>query len=827
MGNSLIYRFLSRFVDIRPGEERLALAFFLYFFLITFPFHIIKPIRSALLLDSLGERYLPLAYLLAALFTGFVVALHTKIQSRISMALLSRTSLQFFSLTAVLFWALQLREDKVWIPLAFWVWTNILVVMLMAHFWLTVHTVMNPREYRRLVGFFVSGGILGGTLGGLVTRLLAKTALADHLLLISSGLLFSGIFVINVILELSKKRLSSPSQTGRPLAPPRAETPKIGFRESFNTVRDNHYLVLVAGIVMLTMIVSTLIDFQYNSVVHDSYQGRQDLTAFFGLFNACLMVFAFLLNLLLTSNIIKNFGIRLTLLFYPVVLLLGSIGIGITPLLGFGLFLKGSDKSLSYSLNQSVREILYIPLDPQVKNRAKVFIDTFLNRLAKAIGSLILMALLYFSLGLHYISLISCVLILVWILLNLQVSREYVNTVKQNIKLKWSRADKTVRDTLDLDYTKMVFDTLESRDRSAVLYAMHMYDLLQQDRLNPELKRLISQKTDELQAASLSDMFNAGGATWFPDWDDELSREALRSDIKEIMSLDAYQQILQWHTEHVMEASRKTEIEKMEIAKVIGMMEPGDRMVETLRPLLNDDSPEVARYAIESAAKLKMTEHIPAIIHRLGHPLNQEDAISALSKFGAEAVPPMKEYLEDPHKPVELKQALIAALARIGSREATQVLTRELEGTSGALDSEIIDALDKIRSEDPQFQVAMKIMKRKAVALTKSYCQGFLLLQSLKSGKKEEARRISLQKRQAADFMNIFKLLGLVYPHEDIRKAYQNLKTGTAHSVSYAVELLDNTLKKDMRDMILPLVEDISAPEREKRFQQLLKMPEE
>jgi len=656
-----------------------------------------------------------------------------------------------------------------------------------------------------------------------VTTLLAKTFLSNYLLLISAGLLFSCIFVIKIILELSKQRLLSSQKTESSPPPSSVDFQKVGFRESLNTIRRDRYLLLIAGIVMLTMIVSTLIDFQYNTVVYENIQGKQDLTAFFGLFNACLMVFAFLLNFLMTSNIIRNFGIRVALLLYPIVLLLGSIGIGLAPVLGFGLFLKGSDKSLSYSLNQSVREILYIPLHPSIKNQAKVFIDTFLNRCAKAIGSLILMVLIHFSLGMNAISLISCFLILVWMLLNLKVSREYVTTVKQNIKMKWGRADKAVTDILDIDYTKLVFDTLESKDRSSVLYAMHMYDLLQQDRLTPDIRRLISQKSDELQAISLSDMFSAEGATWFPDFGDELSQEALRANIDEIMSLEAYQQVMKLHSEHVMEASKKSEIEKMEIAKAIGMMDPDSGMVGMLGPLIYDDSPEVARYAIESAARLNISEHIPAIVHKLSHPLNQEDAVSALSKYGESAIPPLEKYLRDSHKPIELKSALVRALARISSRAAMDVLIGELERKTRSLDTEIIDALDKIRSENPLVSISPKSMKNKTLAAIRSYCQDFLKLQSLSSGNQDAENRISLQKQQAADFMNIFKLLGLFYPHEDIRKAYQNLKTGTRDSVAYAVEMLDNTLKKDLRDLILPLVEDLTPSEREKKFQQLLK----
>ena len=71
--------------------------------------------------------------------------------------------------------------------------------------------------------------------------------------------------------------------------------------------------------------------------------------------------------------------------------------------------------------------------------------------------------------------------------------------------------------------------------------------------------------------------------------------------------------------------------------------------------------------------------------------------------------------------------------------------------------------------------------------------------------------------------MNIFKLLGLYYPHGDLLKAYQNLKADTKHSVAFAIELLDNTLKKDIRDAILPLVEDISPAVRKRKFQQMIR----
>ncbi|MBP1767427.1 MAG: hypothetical protein H6P98_1542, partial [Candidatus Aminicenantes bacterium] len=76
-------------------------------------------------------------------------------------------------------------------------------------------------------------------------------------------------------------------------------------------------------------------------------------------------------------------------------------------------------------------------------------------------------------------------------------------------------------------------------------------------------------------------------------------------------------------------------------------------------------------------------------------------------------------------------------------------------------------------------------------------------------------------------FSDIFKLLGLYYPREEIRKAYQNIKTGTPNSIAYAIELLDNTLKRDIRDVIIPLVEDSSPAERQRALQKILKSTQE
>ena len=88
-----------------------------------------------------------------------------------------------------------------WLALIYWMWANLFVVALTTQFWFLVNDVFNPREAKRLIGFFGSGGILGGVAGNLLTGFLAKPETSHRLLLSrrlplasawsSSGLIFA------------------------------------------------------------------------------------------------------------------------------------------------------------------------------------------------------------------------------------------------------------------------------------------------------------------------------------------------------------------------------------------------------------------------------------------------------------------------------------------------------------------------------------------------------------------------------------------------------------------------------------------------------------
>ena len=826
MPKNRLYKVLSRVIELNPGEELLALLFFTYFFLITAPFWIIKPLRDAIYLDILSYRKLPVAYLLTAIIMGFVVAFHSKLQVKIQRHLLLILSLIFFLLTSLLFWWLFPKEQE-WIPLAFWVWTNMLVVVLVTQFWITINDVFNPREAKRMIGFMVSGGILGGIVGSEMAALMAKSRISNHLLLIACGMFFVCIFIIHYVFVLHRRRRSVFEKVKVDISKDigKGEGPlKVGFKDCFDTVRRDSYLKLLASMVTITWIVSTFIDFQFKGVIDINISGKDNLTFFFGHFYAGLMVFSFFLQLLMTSNIIKRYGVRLTLLLFSLLLLLGSLGIAVFASIFFAIFLKGSDKSISYSINQSVRELLYIPVSPELKNKAKIFIDMFLTRFAKGIGALILMVLVQIQIGIRFMSLVSALFILLWILLNIKVGREYVSTVKSKLERKWDRADKMVADKLDVDYTKLVFDTIESKNRSSVLYAMHLFDLIRQDKLTPELKKVISYKSDEIKASSLGILLEAEETTPIPETEGYINEEFLQKEIKEVMSLDVYQEIMKDYVEKIIsKEGKEAEIAKMEVAKALGMMDVHSPLTHALEDLLQEESPEVSRYAMESAARLKQRDYVSSIVHMLSSPLTREDASTALEKYGPKIIGTLSDYMGDSKEDIELRKELAKVVARIGSQEAVDFLSWELAEKKRDLDPELIDALDRIRSDHPDLQFQREIVKRKIAKEVKNFCTNLIDFYRVLTQEEKEQTEKLVPQDLTNSLANIFKLLGLIYTHEDIFRAYQNIKEETKDSTAYAVELLDNTLEKEIRDIILPLIENIPLEQRVKKCRSLLR----
>jgi AAA family ATP:ADP antiporter len=178
-------RFLIKFGDVRGREARAVLSFSAYFFLVTFTFYIIKPIKESFLIGFARPAWWPYADLATALLIGFVVALNARLLNRMPRRTYLTASLLFFVAGLFAFWYVFKHQTRAMTSLrpraiVFFLWPglhlpwplasspsvwDVFIAMSVTQFWIAVNDVFDPHQAKRLVGLFVTGGLFGGIAG--------------------------------------------------------------------------------------------------------------------------------------------------------------------------------------------------------------------------------------------------------------------------------------------------------------------------------------------------------------------------------------------------------------------------------------------------------------------------------------------------------------------------------------------------------------------------------------------------------------------------------------------------------------------------------------
>jgi HEAT repeat protein len=237
--------------------------------------------------------------------------------------------------------------------------------------------------------------------------------------------------------------------------------------------------------------------------------------------------------------------------------------------------------------------------------------------------------------------------------------------------------------------------------------------------------------------------------------------------------------------------------------------------------LLRDESGEVRRYAVESAGRLKKREYVSELIFCLKDPATRTEAAEALAKYGERILGTLEDYLRDSAEQQDIRRAIPQILAKVPTQESVDILLRAL-GEAGVA-AEAIDALDRIRTENKEINFSGVDVRKKIDAGIKACCQIVLEPEGQAACSRKLEPSPEQQKAMDDHLAEIFKLMGLIFPQEDMAKAFQNWRAGDRNSVAYAIELLDNALDRPAKEKLLPLIEDIPCEERARKCRSLIK----
>ncbi|MBN2318515.1 MAG: MFS transporter [Acidobacteria bacterium] len=843
MPNERLHRLLCRFTDIRPDEAEQALQLFLYFFLTTFSIYIIKPIKESFLID-VTPAWWPYADFITAGLIGFVVAFNTRLLNRWPRRKYFSWATISFIVLIILFWCV-FKTGAPDSPIPFtgtiipWIqrswpvpvfvfcfWSDIFIVMSVTHFWLAVNDVFNHRQAKRTISFFVTGGLLGGIIGSLSASRLAHTMGPENLLLIGPVVLLLILAIINH-LYAGRKKLEKDIST---------ETARMkpDYLESLRSIRKNKYLRILAGAIASAIIVGSLINTQFKIAVRQAIPTDEARTSFLASFFLAILLISAIFHLLSTGQILKNFGIRFGLLLAPSVLCLGTLAVFLFPAAGiiaWACFIRGSDKTFDNTISQSLRELLYIPIPPSIKYEAKIFIDMFVNKVAVGLGAALFWILYRISsfdrissieqirqLGILIFCFAILSIILIW-----KIHAEYLATVKKDLSRKWQDPHKVLAENMDVDRARLIADTLQSREVSSTLYAMNLFHLIRKETLTPELKEFLTFREGEVKARSMDSLLDVAGEVFYPGIEETLAEKETETMVTEIMDLDVYRKAMEARFRAIIKDEAFTEIERMEAAKLIGFMKPTPIVIQCLDHLLRDSSLSVINYALSSAAMHRCAEHVSPIIALLENPMSRYEAQNALASYGPGIEDILRVQLQNEAYPLEVRSTIPDILARIGNQKAADILCVQLSCGNEELEADLVDSLYKIHSMHPKIHFKKKTIENGVLSIVRKTYN--LYLSGAENKLSPDLPDSVSDPNPAVGIMikRIFDLLTLIYPSDDIVKAYQNITQGTHKKADASLELLDNVLGRDIRLYLFPLIEDLPLEERIRHLKRLVK----
>jgi AAA family ATP:ADP antiporter len=157
-------------------------------------------------------------------------------------------------------------------------------------------------------------------------------------------------------------------------------------------IRHN-YVLLILGVSCLYEIALTCLDYQMKLLGWARFEMSPDVSMsfsqFMGHYGQVVNLTSLFLSSIIFPFLIRNYGLRITLRFFPTLLLIATVvAFGAVPgNLAVIFFSLSILKAMTYSVHDPSKEILYIPTSNAVKFRAKFWIDVVGERIFKAIGS--------------------------------------------------------------------------------------------------------------------------------------------------------------------------------------------------------------------------------------------------------------------------------------------------------------------------------------------------------------------------------------------------------------------------------------------------------
>ena len=419
---------LQKLFDLRSGELKPALLMFGFFFSIIAVFQILKPLKKGLFVSHFGaeQELIAKGINIDVAFTAMIG--FTYAYNWLGGRRLVRFLCGFFSIGLLAFYAVVTDTPSRFVNYAFYLFGDLWSTVWVATFWAFLNEISTSEQSARLYGLIGTGGLLGGITGSALVSETVRTYSSAPLLLLCLGLTVAIFIFSSRVDELARRKDATMTYSEQPV---RLE--KVGWFSALDggkMVMKSRYLIAIVGVLALYEFCSQILDFQFSSVLARTVVGGREVQAYLGSLYLVTNILALLSQLILTTLLLRRSGPGAGLVVLPAAMCFASGGFWLEPTLIMGSLLIVADNGLNYSINQTSREMLFVPTSSDAQYKARAFTNMFVQRLAK--GAATLLSALFILIGVRWLSPITLGITVGWMWLAILLGRRFQELAGSN-----------------------------------------------------------------------------------------------------------------------------------------------------------------------------------------------------------------------------------------------------------------------------------------------------------------------------------------------------------------------------------------------------------
>lgn len=748
-----------KLLNLEKGEGRLVVLPVIYSFFTGASLAYFVTSSTSLFLNIFDRDMLSVAFIAAGVIVWIVGQAFSLVQKKFDFSKSLTIGLGFLLLSIIIFIGFFIGSRPLVIIFIIYAWIRVFAYMHAVTFWGLAGRLFSLRQGKRLFGLISGGEVIASIISFFSVPFLLEFISTEDLLFISGINLFIGFLILLAIVKKNSTSLSQ-SDTKKQGPTKLAATKKTSFLQ-------NKYYKLFFIIAFIPIFAQFFVDYIFQAQAKMEYPGKEELTAFVGIFFGFSSIIEFILKSFISGRLLSRYGMKLGLLAFPIVMI---ISMTLATLFGFvygafSLFFsfialgRLFTRAVRTSFNDPATQLLYQPLPPDERISFQNKVESGPKAYASIIAGIFLLIFAKIpGVNLVYFSLFLLIVSVIWTISAKKIYQEYRN----------------------------VLQSILSRKKTADRYSG----------LHPIVQAMISGFEEGNQAKTIS--IASLSRIIIPFETDEALNKF--TELKESLYPDKamkFSTVIEL-SHSINPADRIEALRQIHKYSIYKVEKPLVRM-------LHDEDFQVKCEAIIASARMRETELFHHLVTLFQNPEYRITASNAILKTGAAMIPELNQNFQKTEFDIQAQLDTVELIEKIAGEKAIEFLRTNMAHHNKSVSDRIIQALGKLKyragAKESNF-IWQKLENeiKNYVFVTSSYlnlkelCNDAMLFQALENEMKDKKSKV---------FWN----LTILYDPFAIKLIEESLDSPDKNDRGFAIEVADMVISDLHKPLIFPFIE--------------------